>query len=360
MGPRAETDRGVAASTRSVTHRLPTVLGETAFGRWRRRCVTLPVLHLAVALLPVLWVLAAPALVPGLPGAGRRLRFFRFLTVYLVYEMAGVWAAFGLFCAGRSRDETAHAALQRWWAGGLMRALTRTFDLRITLDPASDTLDPQTPCLALFRHVSTADTLLPAFVLQVPHGLKLRYVMKRELLSVPCLDVVGHRLPNLFVRRGGRDTAAELAAVAALTRDVGPGEGLLIFPEGTRATPNKQAAARARLNAAPPETARPAAADLAHLLPIRPGGALAVLAERPELDVVCVGHVGFEPVHRFADLWRGVLIGAEIRVRIWRTPAHAWPADPAARLARLDACWAAVDAWVGAARPDGPGPRAET
>lgn len=330
----------------SVKHRPPTVIGETPLGRWRRRSLTLPILHLAVAVLPILWVLAAPTLLPGLPGVGRRRRFSRFLTSYLLYEIGGVWAAFGLFCAGRSRDERAHAALQRWWVLGLMRALTRTFDLRITMDPSSDRLDFETPCLALFRHVSTADTLLPAVVLQVPHGLKLRYVMKRELLSVPCLDVVGHRLPNLFVRRGGRDTAAELAAVAALTRDVGPGEGVLIFPEGTRATPEKRARARARLGAAPPELARPAAAALAHLLPIRPGGALAALTERPDLDVVCVGHVGFEPVHNFADLWRGVLTGAEIRFRIWRTPTNEWPTDPAARLARLDACWAAVDDWV--------------
>jgi 1-acyl-sn-glycerol-3-phosphate acyltransferase len=334
----------------------PTVLGETALGRWRRRVLTLSALHLAVVLLPVLGVATLPVLLPGVPGAGRRRRFARFLALYLVYELAGVWAALGLFLTGRARDRAAHAALQRWWAGGLMRALTHTFDLELTLDPASDALDPATRCLALFRHVSTADTLLPAFVLQVPLGLRLRYVMKRELLAVPCLDVVGHRLPNLFVRRGGQDTATETAAVAALSRGLGPGEGVLIFPEGTRATPAKRAEAQARLVAT--DSPRAAARGLRHLLPIRPGGTLAVLAADPELDLVCVGHVGFEPVHHFSDLFRGVLTGAEVRVRLWRFPASERPAAAEAQLAWLDARWAEVDAWVEAqpARR----PRAET
>ena len=33
------------------------------------------------------------------------------------------------------------------------------------------------------------------------YHLRLRYVLKRELLWDPCLDIVGQRVPNIFVDR---------------------------------------------------------------------------------------------------------------------------------------------------------------
>ena len=64
--------------------------------------------------------------------------------------------------------------------------------------------------------VALAVVLLAAALLSRPHGVRLRYVLKRELLWDPCLDIVGHRLPNAFVRRGSRDTAGDVAAVRGL------------------------------------------------------------------------------------------------------------------------------------------------
>ncbi|MDC0708578.1 hypothetical protein POL68_08865 [Stigmatella sp. ncwal1] len=45
---------------------------------------------------------------------------------------------------------------------------------------------------------------------------QLKYVLKRELLWDPCLDVVGRRLPNVFVERSGDRGKAEIEAVATL------------------------------------------------------------------------------------------------------------------------------------------------
>ena len=70
------------------------------------------------------------------------------------------------------------------------------------------------------RHVSVADTLLPAVFVSSRNGILLRHVLKRELLWDPCLDIVGNRLPNCFVRRDSRDSAREIRAVAALAHDV--------------------------------------------------------------------------------------------------------------------------------------------
>ncbi|HRE89632.1 MAG TPA: 1-acyl-sn-glycerol-3-phosphate acyltransferase, partial [Myxococcota bacterium] len=85
-------------------------------------------------------------------------------------------------------------------------------------------------------HTSLVDTLLPTTYLTARRGLKLRWVLKRELLVDPCLDVAGSRLPNAFVARDGSDTEKALAQVRALATDLPADEGVLIYPEGTRFT----------------------------------------------------------------------------------------------------------------------------
>ena len=144
----------------------------------------------------------------------------------------------------------------------------------------------RTPLLLFLRHASAADTLLPAMLLSVPHGTLIRYVLKRELLWDPCLDIVGNRLPNHFVERQPDDSAAEIDAVGRLAEDLSPGEAALIYPEGTR----HSAARRTRLIARLRERGYAEAADraerLRRLLPPRPGGPLALLSHAPEVDVV--------------------------------------------------------------------------
>ena len=52
----------------------------------------------------------------------------------------------------------------------------------------------------------------------IPHQVRLRYVLKRELLLDPCLDIVGNRLPNCFVARSGADAQADIDKVADARR----------------------------------------------------------------------------------------------------------------------------------------------
>ena len=91
------------------------------------------------------------------------------------------------------------------------------------------------------RHSSSADTVLAAGVLANPQRRRFRYVLKQELLWDPCLDIVGCRLPNVFVNRQAVRSGEEALAVAELARDLGPDKGVLIYPEGTRYSPKKQA-----------------------------------------------------------------------------------------------------------------------
>lgn len=322
---------------------------ESPAARWRRRALTLPALFLAAAV----WWAALPAglLLALAFDAVRRNRLATtraalLMGVYLACEVAGVVASAAIF-ATRGRDEAVwirrNFALQRWWAGTLFRATERLFSLRVHVE--GDAAVARGPLLLFVRHASVADTLVPAVFVSARAGLLLRYVLKRELLLDPCLDIVGQRLPNAFVRRGSRDPAREIATVRALAVDLAPDEGVIVFPEGTRFSERRRAEALAKLAASDPALAR-RAERLVRTLPPRLGGPLALLDAAPDADVVVCGHVGFDGVRTLADLANGALVGREVRIVFWRVPRASIPADAAGRTDALYAWWERLDAWV--------------
>ena len=323
-----------------------------------RRLATVPAVFAFAAasvLLAPLWI-GALALADGLRPArrGAALRAGAMLAVFAQCEAAGLLAAFGLWVARVGRGRAAHArflarnfALQRWWATTLFDTARRIYGMGLEVEGGE--LAAPGPLLLFPRHASVVDTLLPAALVSAPRGLRLRYVLKRELLADPCLDVVGNRLPNAFVRRGSEDSERESAAVAALGRGLGRDDGVLLYPEGTRASAEKRARVLERLRAAG-DAARLARAErLRHLLPPRRGGPLALLDAAPEADVVFCAHTGLEGAARLGDLFRGALVGATLRVRFWRVARAEVPGERAARAAWLDAWWERLDAWVEAA-----------
>ena len=267
-------------------------------------------------------------------------RFVAIVTVYLWCECAGVLATVWLWLTPGDVIRR-NFALQRWWAGTLFAAGARIYALRVTLE-GEDAVTPG-PILLLVRHASVVDTLIPAVFVSGRTGLLLRYVLKRELLWDPCLDIVGQRLPNVFVRRGSQDPAQEIANVRALANDLGADEGVILFPEGTRYSSRRKADALARLQGSP-LLAR--AEALTHTLPPRTGGTLALLDATPGVDVVICGHTGFDGALRLGDLWSGALVGRHVRVHFRRVPRAEIPTDRDARVDWLYAEWARLDRWV--------------
>jgi 1-acyl-sn-glycerol-3-phosphate acyltransferase len=330
-------------------------LDETRLERWSRRGITIPGYVGLSLLLGVTYpVLAVGALGVDLVrrSPGVLLRCVTFLLVYGLCETAGLLASFGVWLAGGARRRSRafldrNFRLQCWWADSLFRSARALFGMRLVVE-GEDAL-PAHRFLLMPRHASIADTVLPAVLLSKRRGIRLRYVMKRELLWDPCLDVVGQRLPNAFVRRGSVDGAREIGAVARLAADLGPEEGILIYPEGTRFTPAKRERVLARLRGASDPLLAERASSLRHVLPPRLGGPLALLDARPDADVVFCAHVGLEGARTFRELFRGNLVGRTIRVAFWRVPAADVPAGREGRVAWLYANWARLDAWVGAA-----------
>jgi 1-acyl-sn-glycerol-3-phosphate acyltransferase len=279
-------------------------------------------------------------------------RLYLFGLAYTLAELVGLAtlaATWPLAPAGSERSLAMTYAIQRAWAGSLFALARGLFGLRFEVEGAA-ALSPG-PVLVLVRHASIVDTLVPTS-LAGPLGMRLRFVLKRELLSLPCLDVAGNRLPNCFVARDGADTDAEVARVADLARGLGPRDGVLIYPEGTRFTASKLARAKERASERSPERAA-RVASLRHVLPVRPGGVLALLDANPEADVVLVAHAGLEGFAEVRDLLGGGFVGRRARISVRRIARAEVPASSDARLAWLDERWAEVDEWVHTHEPRG-------
>lgn len=335
---------------------------------WARRVAMITIYASAwLLLLVTLPAMALAAATADLWRGDRRwptLRCLAFALLYLSCELAGVAAAGALWLAtggGRGRASIpaarltglsdaylrANFRLQCWWARRLFRGAERVFGLRTAV--SGDAAVRTGPYLLFVRHASIGDTVLPAVYIGARHGVMLRYVMKRELLWDPCLDIVGNRLPNYFVQRGSGDSQREIAAVQRLVEALGPQDGVLIYPEGTRFSPAKRERVVARLRGALPARLQAHAERLRHTLPPRLGGVLGLLEKNPGADVVFCAHTGFEGAASVRDLLAGALIGRQVRVAFWRVPFASIPRDADGRAEWLYAHWRRIDDWVDAA-----------
>jgi len=94
---------------------------------------------------------------------------------------------------------------------------------------------------------------------------------------------------------------------------------VLIYPEGTRFTPEKRDKILASLAKKDPPAYQQARA-LKNLLPIHPGGPLALLEGNEGADVIFCAHVGLEGTMHLHDFLNGAVLGSTLRVRFWRVP----------------------------------------
>lgn len=325
----------------------------------KRRLISIPGLYIGGLLLVVLLPVWLPIVV--LVDLFRRrfrlplARLLGFAMLWAITEIIGVTVAFVFWITGQSRRLSAHFALQTWWARRLMWALRVTCGVRVQVENVEALRSGPTVLLA--RHASLADSLVSAYAVTSGAHLRPRYVLKRELLSEPCLDVVGNRLPNHFLDRGANDSAPELAALSALTDGMGADDIGVIFPEGTRANPDKRERALEKIATADPVRAERLRA-LRHLLPPRPAGAIAMLRGCPEADVILAWHVGFEGLDTFGGILRAV--GRPLRpVRfvVRRVPRSEVPdvesANSTSFVEWLDHQWLQMDREVDAALSGG-------
>ncbi|MSX01880.1 MAG: hypothetical protein F2813_01820 [Actinobacteria bacterium] len=319
-----------------------------------RRLKTIPPiligLLLVTALLPVLLIVAL--LVDAVRAATQRkpwmaLRLVVFLWIYLIVDTCGLVALFVIWLLagfGHNKklmiDWTWH--FQQAWVGALLRAVRVLFGLKIE-DEGAECITPG-PVVVLIRHASIVDNLLPSYLVAARERVRLRYVLKRELLSEPCLDVGGKRLPNYFVRRGTGEEA-ERDRIEQLASGMGAEDGFLLYPEGTRFTEERRDRALEKISERDPQRAQ-RLNDLEFLLPPKVGGLLAVLDGAPQTDVVLMIHQGFDGLRLISDIWGGALVGRTIHVRFTRIPHDEIPEGRDQRVEWLDGLWLEADRWI--------------
>lgn len=227
-------------------------------------------------------------------------RFAAFGTAWAWFETLGVLGSFLLWVIGKGRDQSLNYRLQSWWTRGVVAALRRTVGLRIEVEGAP--APGQGPFIALCRHASLADSIMSAWVFITHSDLRPRYVLKQELKLDPCLDIVGHRLPNYFLDRTSNDVASELQGIEAMASGLDAGDVAVIFPEGTRANPIKRERLLKSLGERSPERAA-VLSGLRHLLPPKPAGAGALLNAVPTARILTMWHTGFDGM----DTFRGIV-----------------------------------------------------
>jgi 1-acyl-sn-glycerol-3-phosphate acyltransferase len=281
----------------------------------------------------------------GIPPTAWRL--LAYLLTYLTAEVVAMgvclvmWigSGFGLM---RSALVDWTARLQMIWADVLWRSAMAIFRLRMSV--AGEHLAAPGPVVVLSRHASIVDNILPFQLFTRRHGIRLRYVLKRELLIDPSIDIAGNWLPNHFVDRGGSDSDRELEALRRLARGLKSNEGVVIFPEGTRFTSDKQRRSFDVLKRRNPrfyELSR----GLRHLLPPRPGGALTMI-EEAQADVVVVAHHGLDGFASVANIWRGGMVGKHVQVLLSRYRYEDIPAGRGPRTEWLFKLWQDMDDWL--------------
>ena len=310
-------------------------------------------------------------------GRLRALRLLSFALIWLVAETAALFMCLALWITsgfgGRLRTEpyqSRHYEIMEWYLGRLYGAAVRTFGLRIEVHEPELTAGEQDarlarPVIVLSRHAGPGDSLLLVHHLLAVYHRRPRVVMKAALQLDPGLDVVAHRVPNVFISSRQAGERVYTDQIRRLAAGLGHDGALVIFPEGGNWTPGRWRRGIRRLERQGRPDLAARARDMPHLLPPRAGGVLAALAACPSADVIFVGHAGLDQLASVADVWRALPMDHVVQARWWRVPADAVPgaADRDAQERWLYDWWARIDAWItqntpptGPAQPGPPPP----
>lgn len=303
-----------------------------------------------------LLLLGAAAASPLLPGRLRPLRILLFALVYLALEalvligLALLWLAAGL---GRRLDtpwfRRAHYRLAAWFVRLLLRVAQRTFNLRIeTEGPEPLPSGPGVPLIVLARHAGPGDSFLLIHELLNVYRCYPRIVLKETMQWDPCVDIALNRLPARFISPNPVHGSGVVESIAELATAMGPDDALVIFPEGGNFSERRRLRSIAKLEELGLSEEAARARELRHVLTPRPAGALAAIGAAPEADVVFVAHTGLEDLSSVVDLWRGLPMDDQVKVRLWRVPATELPTDENAQVEWLYAWWARIDGWIDA------------
>ncbi len=287
----------------------------------------------------------------------RRMRLLRIVSFAMTYIWVDVGLVVGCWLLWvaqplPSRDEILwrerHAALLAQALTLLSTASRSMLGYRVAVDacpvPASDA-----PLLVLSRHAGPGDSFSMVQLLLATFDRRPKVVLKEALQWDPGIDLLLNRLDCYFLPSSSGAGEDKVEAVRDLALSLEEREALLIFPEGGNWTPKRHERAVRWLRRNGEVQRAAEAAELEHVLPPRPGGVVAILSARPDLDVVVIAHTGLDLLVSPWDIWEALPIDHQpMSVHWWVTAAADVPRDPEGIVGWVDDVWADVDAWVAA------------
>ncbi len=333
----------------------------STLARWLlRRLVIAPAVIVLALLLWVavpLWVVAAVALSPLLPGRWRPLRLAWVIVLALTSEALLLVVLFGLWLSSgfgrRIRTpyfEGIHYDLVQGLMWVLFQEAKRVLKLEILTEGPDADAHPGMPLIVACRHAGPGDSFTLIHALMHWYQREPRVVLKDTLRWDPCVDVLLARLPSTFIGpRRGVDLEDEIAELA---HDLDENDAFVIFPEGGNFTPERRERAIARLRKLGFERMARRAERMRHVIAPKPGGLLAALNAAPTADVVLVAHTGLDHMLTVRDVWRELPMDKQIIMRWWSVPREEIPPGEDAQIEWLFGWWERIDAWVEQNRPE--------
>ena len=271
-----------------------------------------------------------------------------FIMGLLAMEIFGVLISFIIWIIefphlNKKRFEHRNYLLQNWWGMTIAKIGIRIYKLKFSIEEPFEITNES--FILFIRHSSFIDTFLPIFLISSKHQIRLRYILKEELLFGPCLNIVGNRIPNVFVRRDKVNTQRQLEEIRNLVINMPIGEGVVLYPEGTRFTKEKQEyiGSKAKIEG---EKSMMRTLRFKSILPPQMGGALTLLETIPNADALFCSHSGLESTVNLKHLLSGQLVGTTIRVNFHQVNASEIPINDERRKNWFDDQWAQVDRLV--------------
>jgi len=319
-----------------------------------RRLTLAPVVAIAavvgIALSPVIvFVVAGSDFVTRQPR-WRRTRLAVLILGALTIELVGmltsllVWILTGFNRVGSSRWRWhLHRSYMGRYTSALLTLIARVIGTTIEWRDRAD-LD-HGPVVLLARHTSFFDALIPATVLSRRNSLLAHHVVTHGLQYAPCIDIVGHRFPNRFIKRSVGEGSSELPHIEAIGSVLDDRSAAIIFPEGTFRNPARFERVVRRLRRREPELAD-RAADLDHVLPPRANGTLALLEGAEHADVVVCTNTGFEKFGTIRAIRDQPWSDTPIIIETWRIRRADIPSDLTEFSTWLFDEFVKIDAWV--------------
>ncbi len=316
----------------------------------------------AYATIPV-WLLAAIALSPVVPGRLRPLRLMSLLMMHLtlesliLVELFGLWIASGFgFFIRRPFFERIHYDIVQAYLVIVFREARRVARLEIVTEGEPPDALPGEPLLVCSRHAGPGDSFTLMYALMHWYGREPRVVLKETLAWDPAIDVILNRLPSRFISpHGAKDLEKEIGDLA---RGLDSNDAFVIFPEGGNFTPARRQRAIDKLHRLGLDGMARRAERMQNVLAPRPGGLLAALDAAPDADVMLVAHTGLDHLLTVTDVWRELPMDKQIVMRWWRVSRDEIPHGREERIDWLFSWWERIDGWVAEHKPvDLPPPR---